>query len=48
MLLLFQCRYIKKMTWFQIEGEMCISEKVRKGLRGKLVSKGARFIGMDV
>jgi len=47
MLLLFQCRYIKKMTWFQIEGEMCIERSTCNRIRHRLVAKGARFLNME-
>jgi len=44
---LFNLRYVKKMTWFQIEGEMCIERSTCNRIRHRLVVKGARFLNME-
>ena len=43
---LFSLRYVQQMKWVMVEAEMGLSEKVRRSLRSKLVSKGARFLGV--
>ena len=46
MLTLFQCRYVKKMTWFQIEEEMCLDKRSCQRIRNALVTKGGRFLNV--
>jgi len=43
---LFYLRYVQQNKWITVETEMGMSEKARRTLRKKLVSKGARFLGV--
>jgi hypothetical protein len=43
---LFNLRYVRRLPWLEIEGEMSMTERTCRRLRARLVLKGAKFFNV--